>query len=107
MRGKHIDNVKPDFLVHIAGRMINSANLLVVEVKSANGDPNQIADDLEKLTAFRRDLKDVEGRSANYHAAYFWVYGLPLGQWHNFCQRVKRALRGKEVDFVSPALFSA
>ena len=98
VRGKHVDNVKPDFLVHIPGRMINLANLLVMEVKPANADPDQIADDLEKLTGFRRDLKDEGGQPANYYAAYFWVYGLPLEQWHKFCPRVKAALPGKEVD---------
>ncbi len=98
VRGEHIDNVKPDFLVHIPGRMINLANLLVVEVKPANGDLDQIVDDLQKLTAFRRDLKDEEERQANYHAAYFWVYGLQRDRWRDFCLRVERALRKKEVD---------
>jgi hypothetical protein len=78
--------------------MVNSANLLVVEVKPANGDPVRVADDLEKLTALRRKLKDEQDQRANYHAAYFWVYHLHREEWRDFARRVEHALRGKEVD---------
>ena len=63
-------SLKPDFLVHIPGEM---TNLLIVEVKPQNADETNMADDLVKLTRFRR-------APANYHAAYFWVYGLPTGR---------------------------
>lgn len=68
---------KPDFIVHVPGKMTKS-NLLVVEVKPANGNVRKMAQDLEKLTSFRRDLRDGQGRPTGYHAAYFLVYGLRL-----------------------------
>lgn len=71
---------KPDFVVHVPGQMTKS-NLLVVEVKSANGNVKKMAEDLEKLASFRRDLRDDQGRPAGYHAAYFLVYGLHLDAW--------------------------
>ena len=69
---------KPDFLVHMPGKM---ANLLVVEVKPRTADIQKMAEDLQKLTSFRRDLRDKAGRAANYHAAYLLVYGLDLHDW--------------------------
>ena len=66
---------KPDFLVHVPGQM---RNLLVLEVKSKNADVAKMADDLIKLTRFRREL----GQQANYHAAYFWIYGASEMDWH-------------------------
>lgn len=66
---------KPDFLVHVPGEM---ANLLVVEVKPSTADLKKMAEDLQKLTSFRRDLRDESGRPASYHAAYLLVYGVDL-----------------------------
>ena len=87
---------KPDFLVHIPGLMVN---LLIVEVKPQNADESRMADDLKKLTRFRRELKDPDGNPANYHAAYFWVYGLPVDAWPQLRDGVVRELAGtKEVD---------
>jgi len=40
-----------------------------------------MAEDLEKLTYFRRDLKDLGGSPRNHDAAYFWLYGLPIAEW--------------------------
>jgi len=74
-----LGNLKPDFLVHVPGQMSN--NLLVMEVKPANADKSRMVDDLKKLTYFRRGLKDQYGKPANYHAAYFWLYGLPMAEW--------------------------
>ena len=72
---------KPDFLVHVPGRM---SNLLVVEVKSKNSAVDKMRDDLEKLTRFRRDLSPGHVNAGNYHAAYFWVYGLSSEDWPTF-----------------------
>jgi hypothetical protein len=98
VHGRHVDNVKPDFLIHIPGRMTNDSNLLVMEVKPKTADPNEIADDLEKLTAFRLNLKDEQGRSANYYAAFLWVYSLERNKWPNLRHRLEQALTKKEVD---------
>lgn len=69
---------KPDFLVHVPGRM---NNLLIVEVKPDNVDRAGMIADLKKLTHFRRNLKDQYGHPGNYFAAYFWLYGLPIAEW--------------------------
>ena len=69
---------KPDFLVHVPGQM---RNLPIVEVKPANAQRREMAEDLEKLTYFRRDLKDLGGSPRNHDAAYFWLYGLPIAEW--------------------------
>jgi hypothetical protein len=68
---------KPDFLVHIPGQM---TNLLIVEVKPANGDRADMVGDLKKLTRFRRDLVAPD-QPGNYFAAYFWIYGLSISDW--------------------------
>jgi hypothetical protein len=66
------DSPKPDFLVHVPGSMEH--NLLVMEVKTCNlYDPKTA---LKNLIKFRSELKDQKGRPANYHAAYFWVFGI-------------------------------
>lgn len=69
---------KPDFLVHVPGKM---ENLLIVEVKPATETCARMADDLKKLTKFRRDLKDQVDKPGNYGAAYFWVYGVGPAGW--------------------------
>lgn len=88
---------KPDFLVHIPGRM---TNLLIVEVKPQNADATKMADDLVKLTRFRRELKDQDDRPANYYAAYFWVYGLPVAEWPQLRARIVQEVAGRsDVDY--------
>lgn len=76
---------KPDFLVHVPGHM---DNLLVAEVKPANAAWARMADDLKKLTRFRRDLQDQWGNPGNYRAAYFWVYGVGPAGWPAFRTRL-------------------
>jgi len=79
---------KPDYLVHIPGEM---SNLLVVEVKPKNAAPARMADDLKKLTTFRRDLPPQHDLSGNYFAAYFWLYGMSVEEWREFRVQVIRA----------------
>jgi len=96
VRGPHLDNSKPDFLVHDPGYM---RNLLVMEVKAAEGNEDDMAADLKKLTAFRRELLDGDGRPANYHAAYFWIYGISGQEWP--CLRdkiVRKVVQAEEAD---------
>ena len=55
VRGGDLDNVKPDFLVHVPGKM--NHNLVVLEIKAASQRPPAdervaIEKDLKKLTAF-------------------------------------------------------
>ena len=66
IRGNGLDHAKPDFIIHIPGDM--HSNLLVIEVKAFTLNRARIANDLEKLTAFRRH--------ASYHAAYYLFYGV-------------------------------
>lgn len=87
---------KPDFLVHIPGQM---TNLLIVEIKPKNADYTKMAEDLVKLTHFRRDLKDKDNNPANYYEAYFWVYGLPIADWPRLRSKIKKASDGKDVDY--------
>lgn len=76
---------KPDFLVHIPGQM---TNLLIVEVKRQNADVDKMVKDLEKLTVFRRDY--------NYHAAYFWIYGLAASEWPQLRDKIKAKVLGED-----------
>lgn len=94
-------NLKPDFLVHIPGRM---ANLLILEVKPANADPQRMIEDLKKLTYFRRKLTDQLHKPANYYAAYFWLYGLPVIDWPRVRQTLLAGLNNA-IEF-DPALVS-
>jgi len=64
IRGNNLDDTKPDFLVHVPGRLENA---VVMEVKPANARPDRIEKDLKTLTAYRR--------LAGYAAAYLLVYG--------------------------------
>ncbi len=90
------ESPKPDFLVHIPGRMVN---LLVIEVKPKNADIGHMIDDLEKLTRFRRDLRNPDGEPANYHAAYFWVYGASIQEWLQLRDRIlQRTVGRRGVD---------
>jgi len=90
------ESPKPDFLVHIPGQM---TNLLIMEIKPKNADDTKMADDLVKLTHFRRDLKDRDNNPANYYEAYFWVYGLPIAEWLQLRSKIKKASDGKDVDY--------
>jgi hypothetical protein len=85
---------KPDFLVHIPGTM---SNLLVVEVKPRNAELTRMAEDLKKLTRFRRDLPPQDG-SGNYYAAYFWLYGLETREWKALWEQVRRGLSSSQFD---------
>ena len=82
---------KPDFLVHLPGRM---SNLLIVEVKPANAAPPRMADDLKKLTHFRRELRDQYGNPGNYRGAYLWIYGLRAAEWPGLRAEVLGSLHG-------------
>jgi hypothetical protein len=76
---------KPDFLVHVPGRM---DNLLIVEVKPVTANISEMANDLAKLTWFRRGLRVSE----NYRAAYFWVYGSTVEGWPKIRERLHQEL---------------
>ena len=64
--GNDLDQSKPDFTIHVPGRM--GHNLLVVEVKAKGPSDIQIVADLRKLTAFRN--------RADYPGAIYLVYGM-------------------------------
>ncbi len=51
-------------------------NLLIVEVKPKNASIERMVEDLEKLTYFRKKLKDATENWAGYFEAFFWIYGL-------------------------------
>lgn len=75
---------KPDFLVHIPGRM---RNLLVVEVKPSNATADEMAADLKKLLKFTQDLEE-----GNYYKCYLWGYGLSVNDWPACRERMFRRL---------------
>jgi len=87
---------KPDFLVHIPGRM---TNLLIVEVKPGNADEKQMVEDLAKLTTFRRDLRNADGSPGNYEAAYFWIYGVGRDEWPDLNARLHERIAARnDID---------
>lgn len=90
------NKTKPDFLVHIPGRM---NNLLIVEVKPKNAKHKKMAEDLVKLTQFRKDLKNTDNSSANYYEAYFWLYGTSIDEWPEVNSKIKKAAEGTDVDY--------
>ncbi|MCW9705788.1 hypothetical protein [Fodinibius salsisoli] len=65
--GHHLidENVIPDLLIHIPGKM--EGNLVIVEVKPVNFNREGIKNDLKKLTSFQRE--------ANYDHAIHLTYG--------------------------------
>jgi hypothetical protein len=79
------------------------SNLLVVEVKPRNAVVTRMADDLKKLTRFRRDLSPQNGLTGNYYAAYFWLYGLEAREWKVLRGQVLLGLARSEFD---PSLVS-
>jgi len=65
VRGNELDQVKPDFIIHIPSKM--DANHSVIEVKPVNAKINGIKKDLSILNAFIQ--------KANYSKAYYLFYG--------------------------------
>jgi hypothetical protein len=100
VRGKYLDNIKPDFLVHNPEHMDPDSNLLAVEVKPANTSSMAIVQDLQKLTALRSALKNSHDQSANYQHAIFWVYGGVPDAW----KKLTGQLRGNRFDDVDLTL---
>ena len=67
IRGNDLDNVKPDFLVHIPGDM--GGNYAVIEVKPVHASNGAIRADIETL----RNFRDYAG----YQRAILYIYGSP------------------------------
>lgn len=65
IRKNGLDNIKPDFLVHVPGNM--GGNYIIIEVKPINADPQGILKDLTTLISFRQ--------FAGYKKAIFLLYG--------------------------------
>lgn len=84
-------NLVTEWLLSASSQM---TNLLIVEVKPANAEPARMADDLKKLTHFRRELRDQHGNPANYHAAYLWIYGLRAAEWPDLRAELLESLQG-------------
>ena len=58
-----------------------------------------MVDDLKKLTAYRKNLKDKYENPANYYAAYFLIYGLQKDEWPSFSKEIIKKIEDKgEVD---------
>jgi hypothetical protein len=92
-----LDYSKPDFTIHIPGRMAD--NLLVVEVKAINPTDKQIVVDIRKLTGFCR--------TADYFAAYYLIYGFTENEAHKFSSRCKTLAAGDgEIDLSRIKLFN-
>jgi hypothetical protein len=94
--GNGLDRSKPDFTIHIPGKM--GRNLLVMEVKAPDPDDGQIISDLRKLTAFRK--------FADYPFAYYLIYGLTTGEGHKFASHCRELAEGDErIDLTRVTLF--
>ena len=92
-----LNNSKPDFTIHIPGRMAD--NLLVVEVKAFAPNDGQIVTDLRKLTGYCR--------TADYFAAYYLIYGFNAVGATVFSSRCKQlAARDAEIDLSRIVLFN-
>ena len=61
------DSAKPDFLVHVPGRM--EGNFAIIEVKSANAVPAGIKKDLSMLKHFVQRV--------GYRHAHYLIFGSP------------------------------
>jgi hypothetical protein len=86
VRGGHLDDAKPDLLVHVPGVM--NQNLLAVEIKAARPEARQaearaIAQDLRKLAAFRE---------VGYEGAMLLVFGEAIDRIRE-CVRQEGELR--------------
>jgi hypothetical protein len=92
VRGNGLDNVKPDFLIHIPGDM--GGNFAAMEVKSVNGDAAGLGKDLRTLTAFTVH--------ANYERSLLLVYG--AGLTANTLLEKIYAIAGAESDLVDMRL---
>jgi hypothetical protein len=90
VHGDYLDNIKPDFLVHEPGNMCPDSNLLAIEVKPANATSTKIVEDLQKLTALRRALRNSYDQPANYQHAIFWLYGGLPENWDHLKDQLKR-----------------
>ena len=58
----------------------------------------EMAEDLVKLTHFRRDLENKDKTPANYYEAYFWLYGIHIDEWAKVNSQIKDAAKGKDID---------
>lgn len=95
---------KPDFLVHIPGKM---TNLLVMEVKPKprqgfdvayyREETTEVLEDLDKLTWFRRELTKY-GSDANYFGAFMWFYGLNAQEWPILRNCLLERIGEKNID---------
>ena len=95
--GNDLDRSKPDFTIHIPGKM--GGNLLVMEVKAPDPTDGQIISDLRKLTAF--------SKYADYPFAYYLIYGLNTEAAHEFASRCRWLAGGdKRINLNLVTLFS-
>ncbi len=85
---------KPDFLVHVPGRM---DNLAVIEVKAANTDMAALLKDVKTLTFFRKSL----GLENNYAHAYLLIYGMTEARWRATSSTLAQRARKDAVDLAA------
>jgi hypothetical protein len=90
IRKNALDRAKPDLIAHVPGDM--ESNLAVVEVKPRVPQVVEIASDLRKLAAFRRD--------AYYASAIYLVYGVPEAKVGKLLVACKEAAGNNDVDLV-------
>jgi hypothetical protein len=92
--GTDLDQSKPDFTIHVPGKM--GPNLLVMEVKCPDPNEGQIVRDLQKLTAF--------SRLADYPFAYYLVYGLDgeaAKKFATLCRRLEAEDKRIELNRIN------
>jgi hypothetical protein len=92
IRGAHLDNAKPDLLVHVPGGM--EQNLVALEIKPLRpdgypGEQEDLVRDIQKLIAFR---------NIGYEAAFMIVFGNSVNRVLAYAQQLRKA--GARLDLV-------
>lgn len=97
IHGDHLQDRKPDLLVHRPGDM--TGNLVILEIKPVSATADDIAADLRKLTAFCR--------SARYRLGILLFFGQQSSGLLPIQQKSRRALNiaGDEADSTCIAIF--
>lgn len=94
IRGKHLDNAKPDLLVHVPGVM--NRNLAVLEIKPLRTDVHPSRQEEDRFLLDLRKL--IAFREIGYAAAFQLVFGEPVDRIRDYAHRLRQT--GANLDLV-------